>query len=709
MSLLLPLSSIDLDAAARVGGKAVNLARLKNADLPVPRSFCLPTEHYKNHLRETGLDAMIDMELGRKDLDGMRWEEIWDAALRIRNLFNRIPLAARRRDELRAELVELFGDRPVVVRSSAPAEDSAKASFAGLHESVVNLRGPEQIIDAILLVWASLWSDRALLYRQELQLDPRQSSMAVIIQELIDSEKSGVAFSRNPNNPQQAVIEAVWGLNQGLVDGSIAPDQWLFERSSGQLQLHQPAERLEQMRPDKSGVCLQPLDQLRSSFPPLSESEAQQVFALAMRLEALYAAPQDCEWTYTEGALILLQCRPITRSPAADQDDPRSGFLNLHRSFSELVKLREKIELQLLPAMEEDAARLALFDLQKTDNRQLAREVEQRRKLMADWEAAYVEYCIPMAHGVRLFAEFYNDRIKPENPFSFVELLSEPGFRAIERNQRLRNLARELLAKPAGEEQQLKNQLARIRREFALPELADEMLLQLLRQYAARPVSDESGAKERERLAEDYFAHFPAAEQPLANDLLELARASYRLRDDDNISMGKVRQQLQAAEAEAKRRLQSAADPDLGPLFADEPAEQFHPASRDRPQADPQLLDTQLGSLSFRQLQGQPAGPGVASGPARVLRDENDLWQVKQGEILVCDAIDPAMTFVVPLVSGIVERRGGMLIHGAIIAREYRIPCVTGVVDAAERIKTGDRVTVDGYLGIITLARTTGG
>jgi pyruvate,water dikinase len=110
-----------------------------------------------------------------------------------------------------------------------------------------------------------------------------------------------------------------------------------------------------------------------------------------------------------------------------------------------------------------------------------------------------------------------------------------------------------------------------------------------------------------------------------------------------------------------------------------------------------------VGRLKARQIVGQPAGPGLARGPARVILSPSDLFHFKTGEILVCDAVDPNMTFVVPLAAAIVERRGGMLIHGSIIAREYGIPCVTGVPNAATLIRTGDTITVDGYLGIVTV------
>jgi len=100
---------------------------------------------------------------------------------------------------------------------------------------------------------------------------------------------------------------------------------------------------------------------------------------------------------------------------------------------------------------------------------------------------------------------------------------------------------------------------------------------------------------------------------------------------------------------------------------------------------------------------GQPAAPGIASGPARVLGAADSLFEVTAGDVIVCDAIDPNMTFVVPLASAVVERRGGMLIHGAIIAREYGLPCVTGIAGATTKIATGDRLTVDGFLGIVTV------
>ena len=191
----------------------------------------------------------------------------------------------------------------------------------------------------------------------------------------------------------------------------------------------------------------------------------------------------------------------------------------------------------------------------------------------------------------------------------------------------------------------------------------------------------------------DYLQSFAPEKGGRAAELLDLGRASYRLRDDDNLSLDKIRRQSQRAEAEGQRRIAAGADHAALHNLLTEAAD---PAAK---------TEAQSPRLRVRQLQGQPAGPGLARGRARLVNSPEDLAAFRAGEILVCDAIDPAMTFVVPLAAGIVERRGGMLIHGAIIAREYGLPCVTGIKDATRIMRDGDRVTVDGYLGIVVIDR----
>ncbi len=231
-------------------------------------------------------------------------------------------------------------------------------------------------------------------------------------------------------------------------------------------------------------------------------------------------------------------------------------------------------------------------------------------------------------------------------------------------------------------------------------------LLRLVLQMASR--SDHGNilkAQKPRELNEAFLSCFEEAQQPYALELLDLARASYRLRDDDNISIGKIEGQVLAVVAEAIRRLNERPVFESGTAEPDDLLRAVQSESSfNKPNTQAQTSVKKSGfSLKSRQILGQPAGPGMAMGKARVVLDASDLFSFQRGEILVCDAVDPAMTFVVPLASGIVERRGGMLIHGAIIAREYGIPCVTGVPDAVNQIRTGDFITVDGHLGIVII------
>jgi len=235
-------------------------------------------------------------------------------------------------------------------------------------------------------------------------------------------------------------------------------------------------------------------------------------------------------------------------------------------------------------------------------------------------------------------------------------------------------------------------------------------LLKLVLEVPSRRESGRSTkAGDPRELEQAFLSRFEEEQKPYALELLDLARASYRLRDDDNIYLGKIEGQVLAAVEEGSRRIKGRSAPESEASETDDLSRAVQSeASFQKPDRKAlQSIKKRGFSLKSRQILGQPAGPGMAMGKARVVLDSSDLFSFQKGEILVCDAVDPGMTFVVPLASGIVERRGGMLIHGAIIAREYGIPCVTGVPDAVNQIKTGDFITVDGHLGIVIIGEAT--
>jgi len=300
-NLIIDLAELTADDLPRAGGKAVALGRLASSGVTIPPGVCILTTAYDRYLDETGLRQRLPLLLERKPFNDMRWEELWDLGLRVRSLFLNTPLPVALAADLTRLLAPRCADRPVTVRSTAPVEDSATASFAGLHDSFVNVRGLPAILDNVRLVWASLWSDRALLYRQELELDPAVSAMAVIVQELVIGDCSGVAFSRCPGRPGLVAIEAVWGLNQGLVDGDVEPDRLLLDAADGRIVERATPERLQACRALVDGVALQPLPEAAREQSPLSDDVAVLVMSLLRRSEKQFGVPQDLEWTLRGG------------------------------------------------------------------------------------------------------------------------------------------------------------------------------------------------------------------------------------------------------------------------------------------------------------------------------------------------------------------------------------------------------------------------
>jgi len=436
--LVLSETEVDARVGPYVGGKALALAKLSRSGLAVPPFSVVTTAAYEAFV-DGPLQARILFELERKDVADMRWEELWDAALRIRSLFLATPLAEALHEPLAAALRERVAAGPVVVRSSAPGEDSAGASFAGLHESYVNVHGLEAVLEHVRLVWASLWSDAALLYRRELGLDPLRSRMAVVVQEIVAGERSGVAFSRHPDRDDQALVEAVHGLNQGLVDGTVEPDRWVLERDSGVVLEHHAAAREEMVAPAGAGVRLVPLPRRRRTRPPLRDDDLRRVHGLARGAEGSFAAPQDVEWTLRGEELFTLQSRPITTGGA--DDDGRAAYLGLRRSYDSLVVLRRRIEDEALPAMAAEAAELAAVPLAELDDDALLEELERRKQAHDGWVDVYTRDFIPFAHAVRLFGQAYNDAVRPDDPYEFVALLSGTPMLSTRRNAALAGLA----------------------------------------------------------------------------------------------------------------------------------------------------------------------------------------------------------------------------------------------------------------------------
>lgn len=712
---VLPLEDTALADTPRVGGKAARLGLLTREGFRVPPGIVLTTGAYEAFVSRSHLTDLIQLELGRKDLAGMRWEELWDAALRIRSAFARSPLPAEIEVSLVRALEEHFQPGvSLAVRSSAPAEDGAGRSFAGVHASILGRRGAAEVLEAVRIVWASLWSDVALLYRRELGLDPLQSKMAVVIQAQVEGSTSGVAFGRDPRQlrAERVLIEAVPGACEGLVSGALDPDHYVLERGSGAV--------LERRRGEDA-----PQEAL------LSAERLEELWRLLGQVEAVCGWAPDMEWTLGDEGFVVLQARPVGEERPADE---RSKYLRYCPRPGALAALRQEVEGELIPALAAEGQRLAAEGVETFPDVALAAAGVERLGILQRWRGVYEEAFIPLAHGVRSFGLLYNDTLQPRDPHEFVELLRGESFLATGRDEVLSRFGQALDAGPSlrasleeavapgsraweavfealrgAGQATLADDLRRLSRG-SLDVVFEGVRLALRPDLVLGPLLSGQRPATRERVdrrAELEVRLFEAAGDRAeeARHVLEVARVAWRLRDDDNILLGRVESQLLRVACEAARRLR-ARDLLSGRAPELDDAEEVCAAlvhGRRLVLPDKEVLERPVARSRPRQLVGQPASPGIAVGRVCLIEGADDLGAFQPGSVLVCDAIQPQMTHVVPLASAVIERRGGMLIHGAILARELGIPCVNGVPAVTKLLLKDELVTVDGDLGLVTI------
>ena len=318
-----------------MGGKVLNLAEVKRAGLPVPDGFCVTTSAYEDFVAAQGLGPAIRSVLSSPD-------QSVAAAERLRDGIRGGRMAAEVRAAVLTAYRQLAAGRglacPVAVRSSALAEDLLTASFAGQQATLLNVRNEEQLLQAILECWASLWSAQAVLYRAR-QGVSEVPAMAVLVQEMVSAESAGVAFSRDPvSGEERVVIEVAWGQGEAVVSGSGVVDRYTVRRDTGQEVGPPVVGHKKSMRAMAGGGGLETVDvpAHKQTARVLTTEQVRQIGTAVLGLEGHFGCPQDMEWAWAGGQLYVLQARPITRredsffTTLVAQDDElwTAGFLN---------------------------------------------------------------------------------------------------------------------------------------------------------------------------------------------------------------------------------------------------------------------------------------------------------------------------------------------------------------------------------------------
>lgn len=325
MGYVRDFAHIRVTDAEEAGGKGANLGELVSAELPVPPGFVVLRDAYLDSMERAGVRAELaaahDEAMSLVDEDRLA-----AASERMQELVVKAGMSPQAREQVLAAYQNLGSDLYVAVRSSATGEDGADASFAGMNATFTNVRGADDLIGRVVDCWASLFGARVVAYRASRGFNA-EPAIAVVVQKMVKSERSGVAFTADPSNGNvdQIVVEGALGLGEVVVSGSVEPDTYVLAKDGLRVLRTRVGRQAYQLvrGPDGGDVRID-LDEDTATARVLTDDQILEVARLAAAVEAHYGSPQDVEWAIEDGRTWLVQARPITTlgTAKAEESEP---------------------------------------------------------------------------------------------------------------------------------------------------------------------------------------------------------------------------------------------------------------------------------------------------------------------------------------------------------------------------------------------------
>ncbi len=312
-ALVLPFAAIGSADLPLVGGKGANLGVLAGAELPVPPGFCVTTAAFDRFIeQDPALDELLTAldELPAQDIAGVR-----ERAGRLREHLIGQPIPAEVSEAVLAAWREAGESHAYAVRSSATLEDLPDASFAGQQDTYLEVRGESAVLSHMRRCWASLFTDRAVLYRRQNGFPSRAARLAVVVQRMVSPQVSGILFTADPLSGHRGVcsIDASYGLGEALVSGLVDADLYRLDKATGAELEVRVGAKARAIRPlPEGGTTMEDVPEADRGRRCLDAEALTALLELALRVESLQGQPQDIEWGIEDGTVWLLQARPIT-------------------------------------------------------------------------------------------------------------------------------------------------------------------------------------------------------------------------------------------------------------------------------------------------------------------------------------------------------------------------------------------------------------
>ena len=656
--LVKPFSQISKIDAAIAGGKGASLGEMTQAGIPVPTGFVILADAFEQFLKETDLNVEIDSILHTVDHNEMHTVE--NASGKIQALI----LGAKMPEDIAhgiQDFYKILDTQYVAVRSSATAEDSVSAAWAGQLDSYLNTT-EETLLTNVQKCWASLFTPRAIFYRFEKELHTQKISVPVAVHNSGDREYYCIAFSVHPvtEDRNQIIIEAGFGLGEAIVSGSITPDSYVVEKEPRRIIDININKQIRALyRVDSGGNEWKDIPEPKASSQVLTEKQILELLELILRIEGHYGFPCDIEWAYEGGHFYITQSRPITTLAGKERD-----------AFITMVNMQSR---------EHSLTYCHVW--------QIANQTQTR-----DWFES-VKNILFVNNGAHKKTRVWYGQKELENIFinTGMRVKNEKDF--FERvSKEFVSLTNELVPYCEGKKkiESLKEWewfykkwiewWAPMAIIFVLPEskTAPESIREraLALRAQTEKYSDSGDHLVMEYLYKQYPKYKELVEFMTPDEILHIEEfTDVQINEIKSRQNGYVffngtlyaRNELNSITAKYKIRL-------------DEPHIQ-----------------------SASEIKGSCASRGKVTGSVIVIYGKKDLVRVTPNSILVTEMTSPDYVPYLKKVAAIVTDEGGVNCHAAIVSREMNIPCIIGTKIATQVLKDGDFVEVDADIGVVKI------
>jgi phosphoenolpyruvate synthase/pyruvate phosphate dikinase len=324
-----------------VGGKGANLGEMTKAGFNVPYGFCVTTESYKEFILENNLLIFIS-----KIIKDVKLDNISEIGEEIRKKIIQCEIPSQVEAQIVSAINKIGVDAYYAVRSSATAEDLAFASFAGQQDTYLNIKGQKSLLSSVKECWASLFTDRAILYRIQNKIEHEKVYMSVVIQKMVLPEVSGIMFTADPVSGHRGIIsiDASYGLGEALVSGLVSPDLYKFKKSNSQIECKTIAKKKLAIMPIVGGGTKKvEIEGKKSTSQVMEDSQIKSLAELGMAIEKHYGCPQDIEWCMENNKLYIVQSRAITSLFPMPSPIPQDDALHAYVSFNHFQVMTDPI------------------------------------------------------------------------------------------------------------------------------------------------------------------------------------------------------------------------------------------------------------------------------------------------------------------------------------------------------------------------------